>query len=69
MIWDFGESNPFSESSGNFFGGIETIYSVLSGIHQRTIGHAQQRDATATININNNIHPIISTDPPYYELT
>ena len=64
MVWDFAESNPLSDSSGNFWGGIISICSGLSSIHTNLGGCGAQRDARSPL-----LGPeiIVSTDPPYYD--
>jgi putative DNA methylase len=64
MVWDFAESNPLSDSSGNFEGGIVSIRLALGEIQLRVLGTALQYDARRqTISSNK----VISTDPPYYD--
>lgn len=64
MVWDFAESNPLSDSSGNFDGGIKSIDSALGSMFAVTNGLAEQADAsTQTISTNK----VVSTDPPYYD--
>jgi putative DNA methylase len=46
MAWDFAESNPFSNSSGNFLGGIESIEKILVNFTSKIFGIANQQDAT-----------------------
>lgn len=66
MIWDFAESNPLSSSSGNFYGGVSSISSLLAElVEARSHGEAHQQDATDSI--NGIERPLISTDPPYYD--
>ena len=65
MIWDFAEANPFSESSGNFHGAIDWVAEVIEVSSCNAAGEVKQRDATTTINCVT--HPLISTDPPYYD--
>ena len=64
MVWDFAESNPLSDSSGNFSGGILSISSGLRSINTHVAGRGSQRDARSTT-----IRPerVVSTDPPYYD--
>ena len=64
MVWDFAESNPLSDSSGNFWGGIISICSGLSSVFTNVGGCGAQRDARAPV-----LGPekIVSTDPPYYD--
>ena len=64
MTWDFSESNVFSGSSGNFEGGISTIYQALFALGFTGSGTAQQSDA-ATQSISQG--KVVSTDPPYYD--
>jgi putative DNA methylase len=67
MVWDFAESNPFSDSAGN----IQRMANLTSEVIERlfvdtsSCGIAQQCDATA-INFGDD-SPLISTDPPYYD--
>ena len=62
---DFAESNVFSESSGNYEGGIDSITSLLSELVVATNGYARQLDATAAV--NGDAAPLVATDPPYYD--
>lgn len=64
MTWDFAESNPFSDSSGNFEGGIKSIADGLLAVHTGSAGVAYQADA-ATQSITSG--KLVSTDPPYYD--
>lgn len=64
MVWDFVESNTLSDSSGNFEGGIKSIYSALNGIWPFVMGIASQADAK-TQQVSE--HKVISSDPPYYD--
>lgn len=64
MTWDFAESNPLGESSGNFLGGIKSISKGLGGCSPIFSGEGVQSDSTRqTISQNK----IVSTDPPYYD--
>jgi putative DNA methylase len=64
MVWDFVESNPFSDSSGNFEGGIKSIHQGLQGVCTITYGSAEQADAAVQ---SISAYKTISTDPPYYD--
>ena len=64
MVWDFAESNPLSDSSGNFEGGILSIVAGLGTIYPYISGHAIQADAQSQ---QIAATKIISTDPPYYD--
>ena len=64
MTWDFAESNPLSDSSGNFFGGISSIEQGLLGISVNVRGTSLQADAQRqTVSQLK----FISSDPPYYD--
>ncbi|MGD9833881.1 MAG: DUF1156 domain-containing protein [Piscinibacter sp.] len=64
MTWDFAESNPLSDSSGNFDGGIKSITDALSEMRPVIAGRAEQADAqTQVLSMNR----VVSTDPPYYD--
>jgi len=65
MVWDFAEANPLSESTGNFYGAIAWVAEVVEASSCNAPGKAQQCDATTSINMI--AHPLISTDPPYYD--
>jgi putative DNA methylase len=64
MIWDFAEANPFSDSSGNFEGGIRQAQKFL--LNAPAMGQARvvQQDAQTQIVSCGNF---VSTDPPYYD--
>lgn len=64
MTWDFAESNVFSNSSGNFEGGIKSIADGLLSVGIGANGSASQADA-ATQSISQD--KVVSTDPPYYD--
>jgi putative DNA methylase len=65
MTWDFAESNPFSDSTGNFLGQINYLTSTLEILGKKIfLGKALQQNAT-TQNLSS--EKIVSTDPPYYD--
>jgi putative DNA methylase len=63
MTWDFSEINPFSESSGNFAGGVKSIHLALEQLFFPASGKIDQIDAQNA----DYEGKIISTDPPYYD--
>jgi putative DNA methylase len=65
MVWDFAESNPFSDSSGNWSATcMEWVERVVQNFVPGNGGIAQQADAqTQEISADR----VISTDPPYYD--
>ncbi len=63
MTWDFAESNVFSNSSGNFLGGIKSNVDALSKMLAAPEGQVFQAPAdTADLS-----GFALSTDPPYYD--
>lgn len=63
MVWDFAEANPFSSSSGNFFGQVEWIAEVVERLPADSAGNARQLSADA----RDYTGLVVSTDPPYYD--
>ncbi len=64
MTWDFAESNPLGDASGNFKSGAGLVAKALQVSSPKTVGYSQQSDA-CTQSVSSN--KIISTDPPYYD--
>ncbi len=66
MTWDYVETNPLSDSTGNFVGASDWVVKVIELSSCNSKGFVRQADAT---NISGkNLKPIIvSTDPPYYD--
>ena len=64
MTWDFAESNPLSDSSGNFEGGVKSIDDALQGLGRAINGFAEQADAQ-TQKLSR--QRVVSADPPYYD--
>ncbi len=64
MTWDFGESNPLGDASGNYRSSIELVAKALADFPNTTAGHVIQADAS-TQSLSNG--RLISTDPPYYD--
>ena len=64
MTWDFAESNPLGDASGNYVSAVDLVAKSLLVHSANGKGLALQADAqTQTISANK----IISTDPPYYD--
>jgi putative DNA methylase len=64
MLWDFAESNCFSNSSGNFEGGYNTIANAVSMLNFSSDGSIEMADASGHDPV---AECLISTDPPYYD--
>ena len=64
MVWDYAESNPFSDSSGSFNNLFERQVKGFEVLGHGDSGFTFQADAgSQTISTDK----IISTDPPYYD--
>ncbi|MBI3249562.1 MAG: DUF1156 domain-containing protein [Deltaproteobacteria bacterium] len=65
MTWDFAESNPFAESSGDFYEQVKRVLKVLeiSFVAINANGRSMQADAQSGSDVAGRV---ISTDPPYY---
>ncbi|NCC05042.1 MAG: DUF1156 domain-containing protein [Proteobacteria bacterium] len=64
MVWDYTESNPFCNSSGNWNLGVSQAFKLLLNSPVSERGYSSQNDAQSQ-DISTN--KIISTDPPYYD--
>ncbi|TXH15332.1 MAG: DUF1156 domain-containing protein [Hyphomicrobiaceae bacterium] len=66
MTWDFAESNPFADSSGNILRMCELVANVIERQCSSKVvpGSSFQANAIHTTNLPS---VIISTDPPYYD--
>jgi putative DNA methylase len=64
MAWDYAETNPFSDSSGNISSGFDWAEKAIKNFPAISNGAAFQADAQ-TQSISR--YKTISTDPPYYD--
>lgn len=64
MVWGFAESNPFSNSTGNWTGAVNWIVRAIQKFPVGESGKAEQFDAQSDCGMRN---VMISTDPPYYD--
>ena len=68
MVWDFAETNPFTQTSGNWEGAIDWIVRVLKhcadgNMHSGTIRWPLQ----PTTQLPDESANALITDPPYYD--
>lgn len=63
MVWDYVETNIFSNSSGNFLGQVEWVAKALEHVPGGPAGVVDQADAMT----RDYGGFVISTDPPYYD--
>jgi len=67
MTWDFAETNPFSNSTGNFVNHLEWVAKMIEACPYPAFpGSVAQLDATATID-QGLTEALVATDPPYYD--
>ncbi len=64
MTWDFCESNPFSNSSGNWLGQLIFPAKTLDAALSEVPGFVLQKDAQQQMI---SVNKLVSTDPPYYD--
>lgn len=64
MVWDFAESNVFSNSTGSYDNLLERLYKGFLTLGTGAEGIVRQFDAQCDIGLRN---IMISTDPPYYD--
>jgi len=64
MTWDFSESNPLGDASGNFVSSTVLVAKVLDKFPCLKVGGITQHDASTQLISANKV---ISTDPPYYD--
>jgi putative DNA methylase len=64
MTWDYAETNPFGTSGGTWDSQVEWLCRAISAAGP-IAGHVEQRDATSAT--ASSLHPVYSTDPPYYD--
>ncbi|WP_414041261.1 DUF1156 domain-containing protein [Acidithiobacillus sp. M4-SHS-6] len=64
MTWDFAESNPLGEASGNYVSATELVAKALLVSAPAVAGFAQQADASTQAISKNKL---VSSDPPYYD--
>ena len=66
MIWDFAETNIFSDSTQNWMAQVEWIAEAIERLPTHANpGKVHQADASTTIHGDSG--PVILTDPPYYD--
>ncbi len=65
MTWDFAETNPFSESTGNWMAMVEWVVKAAQALPVGRSGSTAQRDARARV--AELAGSVVSTDPPYYD--
>jgi putative DNA methylase len=64
ITWDFCESNPFSDSSGNWLGQLDFPAKCIEAAPANSPGFVYQKDAQQQ---SISTDKMVSTDPPYYD--
>ena len=67
MVWDYAETNPFSDSTENWNACVDWIQKVVaaSPAVAWSTGAVVQRDAASAAPLPDEV--VVSTDPPYYD--
>jgi putative DNA methylase len=65
MTWDFAEGNPFAGAAGDLNSAAHTFGEAIAATPLGGSGGARQLDAVTAV--DRSVHPLISTDPPYYD--
>ena len=65
MTWDYCETNPLGEFSGNWMGAIDWIVRVIRNSPQGIPAVVVQRDAVHCDDVTEDV--VYCTDPPYYD--
>ena len=66
MVWDYAETNPFSESTGNWVACVDWIWKVVDALPAvKTGGSAIQQNAADDTPLVSDA--AVATDPPYYD--
>lgn len=63
MVWDYAESNPFSNSAGGWLPAFQFIPKAIEFLPAGSAGEVRQADAAS----RSFDGMLISTDPPYYD--
>ena len=64
MAWDFGESNPFSDSGGSWDSAFVWVIPAIERLVAGSPGHSIHGDAQSQ---HISTTKVVSTDPPYYD--
>ena len=64
MVWDYAESNPFSDSSGSYNNLYERQIKAFEALGEPLEGTVVQQDAQRQ---ELSLNKVVSTDPPYYD--
>lgn len=64
MVWDYAESNPFSNSTGCWSGAVNWVSKAIENLPAKSTGIAKQFDAQSDCGVRG---IMVSTDPPYYD--
>jgi putative DNA methylase len=65
MSWDFAESNPIGDASGNYVSATELVAKVLESMPLHPAPGVANQDNASTQSVSDK--KLISTDPPYYD--
>ena len=69
MVWDYAETNPFAEATGDIFSAMHTIAKVLERL-PASVGSVPEAAAYQRNAMARGVGPkptLVCTDPPYYD--
>ena len=64
MTWDFAESNPLGDASGNYVSAVDLVAKTIDSFSGNQPGFAEQLGAAVQ---STSLNRVVSTDPPYYD--
>ncbi len=67
MTWDFAELNTLLDGTGSFAGAADWTAESLEGVPDNPVSPGTAKQVDATRSTDGIWHPLISTDPPYYD--
>ncbi len=67
MVWDYAEVNPFSNSSGNFFGSLDWVARFVSHTSEGIKSSPDPTVQATSAPLVKGEYDTVITDPPYYD--
>ena len=67
MVWDYAEVNPFSNSSGNFFGSLDWVARFVSHTSEGIKNSLDPTVQATSAPLVKGEYDAVITDPPYYD--
>lgn len=67
FVWDYSETNPFGDASGDMLQALEWILAVIEEVSSAPTSADVQRGSAHKLSLPDNSIDAIVTDPPYYD--